>query len=89
MQKKNCADKASPGMKIQPYPIEEGATKALLERHLKWRHLFHPMPLQDGNLITGQQQNSGAAAAELDSPTFAAAGICCTVANEIVSACFG
>jgi putative intracellular protease/amidase len=52
------------GMKIQPYRIEEEARK-LQETTFKVAALFSSYAIQDGNLITGQQQNSGAAAAEL------------------------
>lgn len=52
------------GMKIQPYRIEEEARK-LQETTFKVAAPFSSYAIQDGNLITGQQQNSGAAAAEL------------------------
>lgn len=52
------------GMKIQPYRIEEEAIK-LQETTFKVAAPFSSYAIQDGNLITGQQQNSGAAAAEL------------------------
>jgi putative intracellular protease/amidase len=51
------------GMKIQPYRIEEEARK-LQETTFKVAAPFSSYAIQDGNLITGQQQNSGAAAAE-------------------------
>lgn len=57
------ADRAV-GMKIQPYRIEEEARK-LQETTFKVAAPFSSYAIQDGNLITGQQQNSGAAAAEL------------------------
>lgn len=57
------ADKAV-GMKIQPYRIEEEARK-INGTHFKTAAPFSSYAIQDGNLITGQQQNSGAAAAEL------------------------
>jgi putative intracellular protease/amidase len=50
------------GMKIQPYRIEEEARK-LQETTFKVAAPFSSYAIQDGNLITGQQQNSGAAAA--------------------------
>lgn len=52
------------GMKIQPYRIETEAKK-LADTTFKVAAPFSSYAIQDGNLITGQQQNSGAAAAEL------------------------
>lgn len=52
------------GMKIQPYRIETEAKK-LVDTTFKVAAPFSAYAIQDGNLITGQQQNSGAAAAEL------------------------
>jgi len=52
------------GQKIQPYRIEEEARK-LHGTTFKVAAPFSAFAIQDGNLITGQQQNSGAAAAEL------------------------
>lgn len=52
------------GMKIQPYRIEDEARK-LSGTNFKVAAPFSSYAIQDGNLITGQQQNSGAAAAEL------------------------
>ena len=57
------ADKAV-GMKIQPYRIEEEAKK-LKGTTFKTAAPFSAYAIEDGNLITGQQQNSGAAAARL------------------------
>jgi len=57
------ADKAV-GMKIQPYRIEEEAKK-ISGTTFKVAAPFSLYAIQDGNLITGQQQNSGAAAAEM------------------------
>lgn len=57
------ADKAV-GMKIQPYRIEEEARK-MTGTHFKVAAPFSSYAIADGNLITGQQQNSGAAAAVL------------------------
>lgn len=57
------ADKAV-GMKIQPYRIEEEAKK-IAGTNFKVASPFSSYAIQDGNLITGQQQNSGAAAAAL------------------------
>lgn len=52
------------GMKIQPYRIEEEARK-LQGTTFKTAVPFSAYAIEDGNLITGQQQNSGAAAARL------------------------
>lgn len=52
------------GMKIQPYRIETEARK-LTGTEFKVAPLFSSFAIRDGNLVTGQQQNSGAAAAEL------------------------
>jgi len=52
------------GTKIQPYRIEDEARK-LPGTHFKVAAPFSSYAIADGNLITGQQQNSGAAAAEL------------------------
>ncbi|GAB4143019.1 MAG: type 1 glutamine amidotransferase domain-containing protein [Bacteroidia bacterium] len=52
------------GMKIQPYWIEEEARK-IEGTTFKVEQAFTPYAIADGNLITGQQQNSGALAAEL------------------------
>lgn len=52
------------GMKIQPYRIETEARK-LAGTTFKTAAPFSSYAIADGNLITGQQQNSGAAAAEL------------------------
>lgn len=57
------ADKAV-GTKIQPYRIEEEAKK-IPGTNFKVAAPFSSYAIADGNLITGQQQNSGAAAAEL------------------------
>lgn len=57
------ADKAV-GMKIQPYRIEEEAKK-ISGTNFKVGPPFSSYAIADGNLITGQQQNSGAAVAEL------------------------
>ncbi|MFN4027176.1 MAG: type 1 glutamine amidotransferase domain-containing protein [Flavobacterium sp.] len=51
-------------MKIQPYRIETEARK-LTDTHFKVAAPFSAYAIQDGNLITGQQQNSGEAAALL------------------------
>ena len=52
------------GLKIQPYRIETEARK-MEGNNFKVAAPFSAYAIQDGNLITGQQQNSGAAAAEL------------------------
>lgn len=52
------------GQKIQPYRIETEARK-IDGTHFKVAAPFASYAIQDGNLITGQQQNSGAAAARL------------------------
>lgn len=57
------ADKAV-GVKIQPYRIEDEAKK-IPNTNFKVAEPFSSYAIKDGNLITGQQQNSGAAAAEL------------------------
>lgn len=52
------------GMRIQPFWIEEEAKK-ISGTNFVTANMFKPFALRDGNLITGQQQYSGAAAAEL------------------------
>ncbi|RKN76780.1 type 1 glutamine amidotransferase domain-containing protein [Ulvibacterium marinum] len=52
------------GQKIQPYRIEEEARK-MPNTRFKVAVPFSSYAIADGNLITGQQQNSGAAAARL------------------------
>lgn len=52
------------GQKIQPYRIEAEAKK-LAGMTFKVAAPFTSYAIQDGNLITGQQQNSGAAAARM------------------------
>lgn len=52
------------GQKIQPYRIEEEAQK-LNGTTFKLAAPFSSYAITDGNLITGQQQNSGAAAAQM------------------------
>lgn len=59
----NYAD-AYVGMKIQPFRIEDEARKMPGSR-FEVAHMFEAHAVRDGNLITGQQQNSGAKAAEL------------------------
>ena len=52
------------GRKIQPFWIEEEARK-IEGTNFVVNGMFKPFAIRDGNLITGQQQFSGAAAAEL------------------------
>lgn len=52
------------GQRIQPFWIEEEARK-LSETNFVVASRFKPFALRDGNLVTGQQQYSGAAAARL------------------------
>jgi putative intracellular protease/amidase len=52
------------GMKIQPFRIEDEANKMPNSKFIVGK-MFSAFAVQDGNLITGQQQNSGAVAAEL------------------------
>lgn len=59
----NYAD-AYVGKKIQPFRIEDEAQK-IPNSTFEVAHMFDAFALRDGNLITGQQQNSGAKAAEL------------------------
>ncbi len=59
----DIADQAL-GQKIQPYRIEDNARK-IAETNFVVKPPFTPYAIKDGNLITGQQQNSGAAAAQL------------------------
>lgn len=62
-EEEEYADKAV-GMKIQPYRIEEEAKKLPNTTYRKAAP-FSSYAITDGNLITGQQQNSGAAAAHM------------------------
>jgi putative intracellular protease/amidase len=59
----NYAD-AYVGKKIQPFRIEDEARKMPNNRFVV-APMFEAHAVQDGNLITGQQQNSGAEAARL------------------------
>ncbi len=52
------------GQRIQPFWIEDEARK-LADTNFIVNGRFKPYALRDGNLITGQQQYSGAAAAKL------------------------
>lgn len=52
------------GKRIQPFWIEEEA-RQIEGTNFITSGMFKPFAVRDGNLITGQQQNSGAAAAEL------------------------
>lgn len=58
------ADQAA-GVKIQPYRIETEARKLSGITTFKVESPFSSYAIADGNLITGQQQCSGAAAATL------------------------
>ncbi|MEX0314837.1 MAG: type 1 glutamine amidotransferase domain-containing protein [Allomuricauda sp.] len=62
-QEEKYADEAV-GMKIQPFWIETEAKKISNTTFKTW-HPFSSYAITDGNLITGQQQNSGAAAAKM------------------------
>ncbi|MGL6279172.1 MAG: type 1 glutamine amidotransferase domain-containing protein [Gaiella sp.] len=52
------------GKPIQPFRIEDEA-RALEDTNFVVSSMFKPFAIRDGNLITGQQQYSGAAAARL------------------------
>jgi putative intracellular protease/amidase len=52
------------GQRIQPFRIEEEA-RGIEDTNFVVRGAFSPFAVRDGNLITGQQQYSGAAAARL------------------------
>lgn len=52
------------GMKIQPFRIEDEARK-IVNTNFVVAPMFESHAIEDGNLITGQQQNSGGAAATL------------------------
>lgn len=52
------------GRKIQPFWIEDEARK-IADSNFIVHGRFQPFAVRDGNLITGQQQHSGAAAAAL------------------------
>jgi putative intracellular protease/amidase/predicted alpha/beta hydrolase family esterase len=52
------------GKQIQPFRIEDEARKMKGSKYVSGAP-FYAFAVRDGNLITGQQQNSGAAAAEL------------------------
>lgn len=52
------------GQKIQPFWIEEEARK-IADTNFVVHSMFKPHAVRDGNLITGQQQFSGAATANL------------------------
>ena len=52
------------GRRIQPFWIEEEA-RAIANTNFIVNGMFKPFAVRDGNLITGQQQYSGAAAARL------------------------
>ena len=52
------------GQKIQPYRIQDEAQK-IEGTNFKVAPAFSSYAIVDGNLVTGQQQNSGAAAAKM------------------------
>lgn len=52
------------GQKIQPYRIEDVA-RTLPDTDFRVAEAFASFAITDGNLVTGQQQNSGAAAARM------------------------
>jgi putative intracellular protease/amidase len=52
------------GKRIQPFWIEEEARR-IADTNFVVHNRFEPFAVRDGSLITGQQQNSGAAAARL------------------------
>ncbi len=51
------------GAKLMPFRIEDEARK--LGAYFITHRAFHPFAIRDGNLITGQQQNSGAEVARV------------------------
>ena len=53
------------GQQIQPFRIEDEAKKIKNTTFLTSKHIYDSYAVKDGNLITGQQQNSGAEAAQL------------------------
>jgi putative intracellular protease/amidase len=55
---------AAVGRRLQPFRIEDAA-KAIPGTNFIVQGAFRPFAVRDGNLITGQQQNSGTAAARL------------------------
>ncbi|MEM1416727.1 MAG: type 1 glutamine amidotransferase domain-containing protein, partial [Myxococcota bacterium] len=55
---------ATVGQKLQPFRIEDRA-RELPDTNFLVELPFRPFALRDGMLITGQQQNSSAAAARL------------------------
>jgi putative intracellular protease/amidase len=61
-EEEDYADKAV-GKKVMPFRIEDEAKK--LGAIFQKANAFQPYAIQDGNLITGQQQHSGAEVAKL------------------------
>lgn len=55
---------AAAGTKVQPFWIEDEA-KEIDNTNFIVSGAFQPFALRDGNLVTGQQQNSGIAAANM------------------------
>jgi putative intracellular protease/amidase len=61
-EEEDFADKAV-GKKVMPFRIEDEAKK--LGAEFQKANAFEPFAIKDGNLITGQQQHSGAEVAKL------------------------
>jgi putative intracellular protease/amidase len=61
-EEEDFADKAV-GKRVMPFRIEDEAKK--LGAEFKKANAFEPFAIKDGNLITGQQQHSGAEVAKL------------------------
>jgi putative intracellular protease/amidase len=61
-EEEDFADKAV-GKKVMPFRIEDEAKK--LGAEFEKANAFEPFAIKDGNLITGQQQHSGAEVAKL------------------------
>jgi putative intracellular protease/amidase len=61
-EEEDFADKAI-GKKVMPFRIEDEAKK--LGAEFQKANAFEPFAIKDGNLITGQQQHSGAEVAKL------------------------
>ena len=55
---------AAEGLQIQPFRIEAAAAE-LSDTNFIAHGLFRPHAVRDGNLVTGQQQYSGASAARM------------------------
>jgi putative intracellular protease/amidase len=61
-EEEDFADKTV-GKKVMPFRIEDEAKK--LGAEFQKANAFEPFAIKDGNLITGQQQHSGAEVAKL------------------------